>query len=604
MLTIRLLGPPRIERDQVEVAPPRGRKAWALLAYLLLSTRPVPRSQLAELLFADADDPLGALRWTLAELRRTLGAPELFKGDPLQPGPAPGTAVDLDVLADPDDGKGLLDLGAELLEGLSVAGCPAFESWLVVERHRLSAQVEARMRQAAVALLAEGRPSEAVPYAAQAVARNRLEEGNHELLVRCLTAAGDGAGARRQVELCEALLRDELGADASPALRAAARVPDPGAAVPVSGRAAAASQLEAGRAAVAAGAVEAGIDCLHRAVAEASRCGDPGLHARALTALGGALVHAVRGRDGEGSIVLHEALRVARSVGDDASAGTACRELAFVEVQAGRRGTAALWLERARALAGTDESMAAVLGVEAMDRSDRADYPAALEAGRRSAELAERSGDPRQQAWSLSMVGRAHLLRGEHEQAAAAADASLRLTEQQRWLAFLPWPQALKAELDLLAGRVRDVAHDLEQAWALSCQLGDPCWEGVTARGMALLHVRQDDPLGAARWVEEGLRRCAAVTDRYQWVRAFVLEAGVQVALSRGDTNGARRMTDALASLAARCELRELVARAELHRWRLGDDDALASARLLGAGIDNPALAAELDRPARLLELR
>jgi DNA-binding SARP family transcriptional activator len=64
--TIRLLGPPAMERDGRPVRSPRGRKAWALLAYLLLADRPPSRRHLAELLFADADDPLGALRWTLA----------------------------------------------------------------------------------------------------------------------------------------------------------------------------------------------------------------------------------------------------------------------------------------------------------------------------------------------------------------------------------------------------------------------------------------------------------------------------------------------------------------------------------------------------------
>jgi len=79
-LSIRLLGPPTLERDGRSVAAPRGRKAWAVLAYLLLAERPPGRRQLAELLFGDADDPLGALRWTLAELRRALGAPGLFGG--------------------------------------------------------------------------------------------------------------------------------------------------------------------------------------------------------------------------------------------------------------------------------------------------------------------------------------------------------------------------------------------------------------------------------------------------------------------------------------------------------------------------------------------
>jgi hypothetical protein len=47
--------------------------------------------------------------------------------------------------------------------------------------------------------------------------------------------------------------------------------------------------------------------------------------------------------------------------------------------------------------------------------------------------------------------------------------------------------------------------------------------------------------------------------------------------------------------------MRELVVRAQLHRSRLGDPAALASARLLAAGIDNPALAPLLDgSPARV----
>lgn len=83
-LVIRLLGKPRIERDGAPVPTPRGRKTWGLLAYLLLSERPPSRSRVASLLFGEAADPLGALRWTLADLRRTLGAADAAAGDPLE----------------------------------------------------------------------------------------------------------------------------------------------------------------------------------------------------------------------------------------------------------------------------------------------------------------------------------------------------------------------------------------------------------------------------------------------------------------------------------------------------------------------------------------
>ena len=55
-----------------------------------------------------------------------------------------------------------------------------------------------------------------------------------------------------------------------------------------------------------------------------------------LTALGMALVHNVRGRDEEGAAALHEALALAEAAGDREAAAKVCRELGFVEVQAGR----------------------------------------------------------------------------------------------------------------------------------------------------------------------------------------------------------------------------------------------------------------------------
>ena len=96
VITIQLLGAPAILRDGRGASPPRGRKAWALLAYLLLSERPVTRRELAELLFVDADDPpLGALRWNLAQLRRALGPAAVLQGDPVQLTLAGDVAVDV-----------------------------------------------------------------------------------------------------------------------------------------------------------------------------------------------------------------------------------------------------------------------------------------------------------------------------------------------------------------------------------------------------------------------------------------------------------------------------------------------------------------------------
>ena len=590
MLTIRLLGPPSIERDGGPVRPPRGRKAWALLGYVLLAERPPSRKHLAELLFADAADPLGALRWTLAELRRALGLPDALAGDPVAAALGEGVVVDvLDPAGAGDDG--------ELLDGIQLPACLEYESWLLVARHRVSAAVEARVRETAITLLALGRADEAVPYASRAVARNPLEEGNHELLVRSLAMAGDRAAAQRQIAVCEDLLRRELGREVSAALRdAATATPASAIVAPQSGRAAVVSQLEAGRAAIAAGAVDAGLQCLRRAVSEGSRGGDTTLRGRALAALGGALVHAVRGRDEEGAVVLREAIQVATGAGDRATAVTAHRELGFIEVQAGRRDTADTWLARAQELAETDEELAAILGVRGMNASDRGDYRAAFAHLDESVDRAASAGDHRQRAWSLSLVGRAHLLRAERSQATVAVTQSVELCREQRWLAFLPWPQTLQGELDLVAGRLDDAVDGLEQAWALANQIGDPCWEGMAGRAIGLTHARRGDHPAATTWLAEAGSRCTRVPDRYQWVHGHVLDAAIGHAIDRGDAERARPLVTALASLAARCDMRELVVRAHLHRHRLGDHTALAAARLLAGDIDNPALADLLSR--------
>jgi DNA-binding SARP family transcriptional activator len=91
-LSIHLLGVPRVLRDGLALPSPRGQKVWGLLAYLLRCDARVSRQHLAGLLFEDAEDPLGALRWTLSELRRLLGTASL-RGNELvlmpEPGPRP-----------------------------------------------------------------------------------------------------------------------------------------------------------------------------------------------------------------------------------------------------------------------------------------------------------------------------------------------------------------------------------------------------------------------------------------------------------------------------------------------------------------------------------
>jgi DNA-binding SARP family transcriptional activator len=545
---------------------------------------------LASLLFADADDPLGALRWSLAELRRVLDDPLALRGDPPAFRLPEGGFVDVLALMSPERGTAPASGSeGELLEGMSFPGCPAFETWLTYQRRHVAGICEALMGEAALQRLASGDAPGAQELAARLVSLDPLELRWQELLIRCLARSGDRVGAERQVAVCEELFMRELGIPLGPELGMAAREGEDPAAGAAGDRDAALGQLEAGKAALDAGAIQPGLDCLRLACAEAAASGDGGLRARSLAALGSALVHVVRSRDGEGAAMLHEALAVAEQAGEQSSASLACRELGYIDVQAGRNASGGRWLARASELATSDEERCAILGIRGMALSDRAHYPAALELLEQSVELAESCGHPRQAAWSLSLIGRIHLLRGDYAVAANSVDRSLELVASERWTAFRPWPESLRAELSLRTGTSNRALDRVQDTFRLACRLGDPCWEAAAARVIGLEHAAAGDTHSAIEWLRQARSRTTRVSDPYEWVHAHVLDTLALFAIDGNDAD-APVIVNALNELAGRTGMREFAVRAHLHDARLGADGALEAARLLGSEIDNPAL--------------
>jgi len=589
MLAVHLLGNPRVLRDGQPLPAPRGHKVWGLLAYLA-GTGPADRRHLAALLFEDAEDPLAALRWNLSELRRLLGDAAVQScSDGIRLDPA--LYIDVKVLDMGSWSQALHvpDFDRELLEGMSFAGSPSFDVWIAGERRHLLASAEAVLREAALARLAVGAAHDAADLAGRLVRRNPLDENYQALLVRSLSAAGDGVGAARQVAACRALFQRELGIEPGPTLDAALRTVT---ALPVSqpatGRAAAIAQIEAGEAAIGAGALEAGLQCLRRAVVDADATTDNALRARARIALGGALVHAARGRDEEGATALHEALAVGQNV-SPLLAAAASRELGYIEFLRGRYDRATVWLDSAAAFAsGDDAERARVATMLGSVLSDTAHYAAALRTLREAVSLATRAGDLRQTAFALSMLGRTHLLRGELEPATDELDRALAIA-QQSWTAFAPWPQSLRADIDLLRGEVDSAADRFEHAFALGCQLGDPCWQCISGRGRGCVALARGDPARAAELVADGIARCTPHPDAYLWAKAYALDALCGVAVAHAMPH-APAWIDQLQALADERGMREMTVRAHLHRAALGDATSGAAARLLAADIDNPRL--------------
>lgn len=587
---ITLLGPPAVSLTGGDAPAPRGSKAWLLLAYLLLADRPVPRSRLTGLLVDDADDPGAALRWNLSQLRRTLDGVAGLGGDPLTLDVHPGTVVDVRVVTSGAwaEALALPGFGGGLLEGVTPRGSAALELWLAAERERVVGLTAAILHEAAHSRLARGDVASAVDLAGRLVAAEPLAERGHELWVRALVAAGDQQGAERRAAECRALFRRELGVEPSASLAAALR---PRAVVSTARSPAAVdAAVESGDGAALVGAYERSIELLRTGVDGARGLDDDTRLALSLGSLGRVLVHGVRGSDEEAVTVLHEALLAARRSASPGVAARAAMELGHVELLRGRYPRASMWFGRAVRLGGDDPRLRAWVGVFAgMGESDQADYPRALATLDAAVADARTAGDARAEAYALTALGRLRVLRDERAAALAVLDRACAVAQDLGWTSFLPFPRSQRAEVLLRDGDLGAADAALEGAYALACQVGDPCWESYAVRGRGLLAAARGDDGAALDLLTEAPGACRRQRDAYGWVEAHCLDALCGFAVPRGLPSAAG-WVDELEAFAARRGMRELAARAALHRAALGQPGAAEHAAALVAGVDNPSL--------------
>lgn len=593
-IAIHLLGPPLVIRDEAVYATPRGKKVWALLAYLALSHGSPSRQQLIDLLFTDAEDPAGTLRWNLSELRRLLGGPDTVgSGNVVQLRLPAGTVVDVLVLMDGTSGEAveLPGLGRELLEGIDVDASPGFAAWLLGERRHLQGLSGAVLREGALRALAAGNARDAVDLATRQVAADPLDEDAHVLLVRAFAATGDVLAVERQLSASVDLFRRELGIEPSPELTEAGTIEwSRSSPEVVVGRAGLHALVESGEAAVSAGAIEAGLENLRHAVVGARGSGDADIEAEALLSLGSALIHATKGKDEEGAAALHRSITAAEETGQRSIEASAHRELGYVEVLRGDYPRATTWLRTAEELADGDPlETSRIQAINGTCLGDVGAHDRAAAAYAWSIALAESLGQIKQQAWSMAFLGRTYLLRNELDRAGETLGQACAAARSERWTAFIACPEALAAEVWVRNGDLDRASQAFEHAFALACQVNDACWEAYGVRGLGLLRAARGDLDGSIELMEDALIRCARQRDTHLWLRAYVLDALCAVAIAADHPTAGAWVTD-LASLAGRSGMRELSVRAYLYRRDQGDPSAVDAARVLAVGIENPHL--------------
>lgn len=196
------------------------RKAAGLLAFLCVQGASA-RSRLAGLLWPDSGEERARanLRKTLSRLRQATGAELVIGGDPLSLGG--DVHSDLEAALSPHLRS---PFPSVLLSWFDYSDCPEFAEWLSRISDDLRVRRVAALEKHADAQEAAGEIRQAIATARRILDDEPYSERAFRRLIRLHYLLGDRAAALRAYEICERVLRDELGTEPSPKTREYARI--------------------------------------------------------------------------------------------------------------------------------------------------------------------------------------------------------------------------------------------------------------------------------------------------------------------------------------------------------------------------------------------
>jgi DNA-binding SARP family transcriptional activator/tetratricopeptide (TPR) repeat protein len=222
-LHIQLLGDLVLTRGGSRLELPPSRKTRALLAYLVVTGRAQRRDRLCSMFWDVADDPRGALRWSLSKLRGLVDEPgrSRIEADREQVRfEAQGCRVDALLLRDELQACDLhgepierlerwaQQFRGELLEGLDLPDFDDYQAWCVAEREQMRKLRALLLSVLVQRLVAE--PERALPHARAFAQAEPLDVAARVALLRAALDAGRPEEAAQHFAAGKRVL-EELG---------------------------------------------------------------------------------------------------------------------------------------------------------------------------------------------------------------------------------------------------------------------------------------------------------------------------------------------------------------------------------------------------------
>jgi predicted ATPase/DNA-binding SARP family transcriptional activator len=244
-LALHLLGPPGLELNNTPVAADR-RKTLALLAYLAVNRWQHHRDHISAMLWPDYDQSRAYtnLRHILWEVQQVIGEGWVAAGrdtigliaDDHSLSQA-GRTIWVDVARfkylitqsraqeDVSLRISLLSDAVKLyrnhfLTGFSLKDAPSFNEWTIAESDDLCHQFASVLTMLTDDHCSLGQAEIAIPYGRRLIALDPLNEASHRQLMHVYIQAGKSNAALKQYQICEQILRRELGVDPQTETRA------------------------------------------------------------------------------------------------------------------------------------------------------------------------------------------------------------------------------------------------------------------------------------------------------------------------------------------------------------------------------------------------